>query len=291
MKRVERTEILTRFREKINNKDAIILGSVGSGLTAKIEELAGIDMLVCTSEGIFRMDGLSSSAALLANGDSNGMTMDLTLRVSKVVKSVPVIAGIGFADPRRDINMLIDTYEKIGVSGITNYPGMGWIHDFSFGQMINKYGYGVTLERDYLKACAEKGLFTVGMCYTEEEVAPMAACGVDAVVFDLGFTSGGMTGAKNVPSFEESCEILQKWNEIAREENGDVITMCHGGPIENADVLQKIFARTDLNGFMGGSSLERLPVEERLKQELLELMQVKTHQKREEEGKFQNEAV
>lgn len=279
MKRVGRNEILNALHKKIANKDAIIFGSVGSGLTAKVEELAGIDAIICSSEGVFRMDGFSSSAALLANGDSNGMTLDLTVRVSKVVKATPVIAGIGVADPRRDIDMLIDHYVALGVSGITNYPGMGRLHGFYFSNMINKYGSGVTLERDYLRACADKGLFTVGMCYTEEEVAPMVDCGVDAVVFDLGVTSGGMTGARNVPSMEQSCELIQKWNEIAYTANKNVITLCHGGPLESPKEVQSIFCETDVKGFMGGSSLERLPLEVSLRDELQELLQIKTHQR------------
>ncbi len=286
MKRVERDEILSALHKKIANKEAIIFGSVGSGLTAKVEELAGIDAVVCTSEGLFRMDGMSSSAALLANGDANGMTFDLTVRVSKVVKKTPVIAGIGVADPRRDINMLIDNYIALGVSGVTNYPGMGRLHDFYFGNMINKYGSGVTLEREYLRACAEKGLFTMGICYTEEEVAPMVECGVDAVVFDLGITSGGMTGAKNVPSMAESCEILQKWFEIAYAANKNVITLCHGGPLEGPAEVQEIFNNTDVKGFMGGSSLERIPLEAALRDELLELLQIKTHRRWSEKGGY-----
>ncbi|MBV9579084.1 MAG: phosphoenolpyruvate hydrolase family protein, partial [Chloroflexi bacterium] len=47
----------------------------------------------------------------------------------------------------------------------------------------------------------------------------------------------------------------------ARRENPDVIVLAHGGPISSADDTRYLYAHTDAQGFLGASSMERIPVE------------------------------
>ena len=69
-------------------------------------------------------------------------------------------------------------------------------------------------------------------------------------------------GATTALSLEETPVAVQAICDAARGVKSDVIVLCHGGPIsmpEDAEyVLQKT---TDVNGFYGASSMERLPVE------------------------------
>jgi predicted TIM-barrel enzyme len=51
----------------------------------------------------------------------------------------------------------------------------------------------------------------------------------------------------------------------ARSVRSDVIVLCHGGPIAMPEDAQYVLTRTrGVHGFYGASSMERLPVEKAL---------------------------
>ena len=87
---------------------------------------AGIDVLMAYNTGPFRMDGHGSLAGYLAYGDSNAITLDLARRILPLVQEHPVVAGVGAADPYRDVSRLVDELLSLGYSGITaNVPPPG----------------------------------------------------------------------------------------------------------------------------------------------------------------------
>ena len=50
--------------------------------------------------------------------------------------------------------------------------------------------------------------------------------------------------------------------DAAIEENPDVIVLCHGGPLAEPEDAQYVLDRTEgIVGFYGASSMERLPTE------------------------------
>jgi predicted TIM-barrel enzyme len=55
---------------------------------------------------------------------------------------------------------------------------------------------------------------------------------------------------------------VQQIADAARGVCEDVIVLCHGGPIAMPDDAQYVLSRTkNVHGFYGASSMERLPVE------------------------------
>jgi predicted TIM-barrel enzyme len=49
--------------------------------------------------------------------------------------------------------------------------------------------------------------------------------------------------------------------EAAKAERGDVLVLCHGGPIATPDDARFVLERCPIEGFYGASSMERLPAE------------------------------
>ncbi len=64
---MSRTAILAKLRKKIADKLPIIGGGAGTGLSAKCEEVGGIDLIVIYNSGRYRMAGRGS----LAYGNAN----------------------------------------------------------------------------------------------------------------------------------------------------------------------------------------------------------------------------
>ena len=63
-------------------------------------------------------------------------------------------------------------------------------------------------------------------------------------------------------SLEEAPAKVQAIADAAKGVNPDVIVLCHGGPISMPADAQYVLQRTEgVHGFYGASSMERLPTE------------------------------
>jgi len=206
------------------------------------------------------MDGHGSLAGYLAYGDANAITLELARAVLPVVENTPVVGGIGAADPYRNVEQLIDEYVGIGFSGITNVPTAG-LYDGSFRRNIDATGLGYPREVDLIHSCRTRDVFTVAYAFTPEEAAAMADAGADIVGAHVGLTSGGLIGAEETLPLEEAIRAVQRMFDAAVGARPDVLVVAHGGPFEDPDSVRLVFEQTPVHGYLGASSIERLPVE------------------------------
>ena len=126
-KAVPREEMLKRFHAKIKKGEPIIGGGAGTGISAKMAEAGGIDLLIIYNSGRYRMAGRGSLAGLLAYGDANGIVLDMGHEVIPVVKKVPVLAGINGTDPFRLPDVFLEEVKRNQFSGVQNFPTVGLI--------------------------------------------------------------------------------------------------------------------------------------------------------------------
>ena len=71
--------------------------------------------------------------------------------------------------------------------------------------------------------------------------------------------SGGAATAKTL---DECVWLIQAMHDAAKETDPEVIVLCHGGPIAEPDDAAYVLERTTgVVGFFGASSMERLPTE------------------------------
>jgi predicted TIM-barrel enzyme len=81
-------------------------------------------------------------------------------------------------------------------------------------------------------------------------------------VAHMGLTTGGTIGAGTTVSLADSVGRINAMAEAAKRVRGDVILLCHGGPIATPDDAAHVLRHCpDCHGFYGASSMERLPVE------------------------------
>ena len=68
------------------------------------------------------------------------------------------------------------------------------------------------------------------------------------------------TGAKI--TLDEAVTRVQAMRDAAAEVRPDILVLCHGGPIAEPDDAAYVIGRTTgIDGFFGASSMERLPTE------------------------------
>jgi predicted TIM-barrel enzyme len=256
-----KTEILNRLRAKVASGRPIIGGGAGTGLSAKMEEAGGIDLIVIYNSGRFRMGGRGSLAGMMPYGDANGIVMDMAREVLPVVSNTPVLAGVCGTDPFRVIPRFLKEVQAAGFAGVQNFPTVGLI-DGLFRQGLEETGMGFGLECDMIRTAGEMGLLTTPYCFNPDEAAAMTKAGCDILIPHLGLTTKGAIGATTAVSLEEGARRVQAMHDAAKRMNPEVLVLCHGGPIADAGDAQYILDHTQgIVGFYGASSMERLPVE------------------------------
>ena len=94
----------------------------------------------------------------------------------------------------------------------------------------------------------------------------MAKAGADIIGAHVGLTAGGMIGSTHALDIDEACERTETIRRAAIAARPDVIVVAHGGPFDDPASVQACFDRVAVHGFLGASSIERLPVEIALQQ-------------------------
>lgn len=91
----------------------------------------------------------------------------------------------------------------------------------------------------------------------------MARAGADAIIAHVGLTVGGSIGlaGDDALSLEKAPAVVQAIGDAATRIKPDVMLLCHGGPIATPKDAAYVLERCDAVGFVGASSMERLPVE------------------------------
>src|SRR6187399_203264 len=122
MPRIARKDILEKFRGMMSRNEPIVGGGAGTGISAKCEEAAGIDLIVIYNSGRYRMAGRASSAGLLAYGNANDIVVEMAGEVLPVCKKTPVIAGVNGTDPFVIMPVFLRLLKDLGFSGVQNFP-------------------------------------------------------------------------------------------------------------------------------------------------------------------------
>lgn len=259
----DRAEVLERLRAVRASSRPIIGAGAGTGISAKFAEKGGADLILIYNSGRYRMNGFGSNAGLLAIGDANQIVVDMGQRdVLPVVKDTPVIAGVNGTDPTRVMPLFLKSLPQMGFSGVINFPSHGII-DGAWRKSLEETGFGYDREIAMIGLAHQQGIFTLSYSFTVEETVAMVQAGVDVVVAHMGLTTGGSIGATGsyVKTVETCIDLTRAMAFAARQERSDVIILGHGGPVEDAASAQALIQGAGIDGFVGASTMERLPVE------------------------------
>jgi len=256
-----RQEALARLRAQIAAGSPVIGAGAGTGLSAKLAEAGGADLIIIYNSGRYRMGGRGSLAGLMPYGDANEIVVDMAREVLPVVKHTPVLAGVCGTDPFRLMPVFIAELKRIGFSGVQNFPTVGLI-DGTFRANLEETGMGYGLEVDAIRIAHELDLLTAPYVFSEDDATAMAEAGADVLVPHMGLTTGGSIGAETAKTLDDCVPLIQAMHDAAKRVNPEIIVLCHGGPIAEPDDAAYVLERTEgVVGFFGASSMERLPTE------------------------------
>jgi len=257
----DRAQILERLRAKVARGEPILGAGAGTGISAKCEEAGGVDLIVIYNSGRFRMAGRGSLAGLMPYGNANEIVREMAPEVLTAVRHTPVLAGVCGTDPFLIRDHFLRELKDLGFAGIQNFPTVGLI-DGLFRENLEETGMGFSLEVELIAAARQLDLLTTPYAFDPEQGRQLTAAGADIVVAHMGLTTKGTIGACTARTLDDCVRDVGAIATACKETRGDVLVLCHGGPIAMPDDAQYILQRVaNIDGFYGASSMERLPTE------------------------------
>lgn len=258
---LSRTEFLSRLQAQVSAGVPIVGCGAGTGISAKMAEAGGADMLIIYNSGRYRMAGRGSLAGTMPYGDANAIVVEMAAEVLPVVKKTPVLAGVCGTDPFRLMPVFLRQIKEMGFSGVQNFPTVGLI-DGVYRQNLEATGMGYDKEVAMIELAHEFDLFTSPYCFTPDEATAMAKAGADQIVAHVGLTTAGTIGAGVAYTLDEAIEKVMAIMAAARKVRSDILVICHGGPFDEPENVGTALSKMPgINGFFGASSIERLPTE------------------------------
>lgn len=270
-----RTAILERLRAKLSKGEPIVGGGAGTGISAKCEEAGGIDLIVIYNSGRYRMAGRGSLSGLLAYGNANEIVKQMAYEVLTAVTHTPVLAGVNGTDPFMIRDHFLRELKELGFAGVQNFPTVGLI-DGMFRENLEETGMSYMQEVEMIAAARDMDLLTTPYVFNVAEAEMMTKAGADIIVAHMGLTTSGTIGAKSAKTLEDCVGQVQAICDTAKSLRSDVLVLCHGGPIANPSDAQFILERCpEVDGFYGASSMERLPTEVAIREQVREFMKIR----------------
>ncbi len=138
---------------------------------------------------------------------------------------------------------------------------MGLI-DGVFRQNLEETGMSYSMEVDCVEAARAMDLLTTPYVFNVDDAQQMTKAGADIIVAHMGLTTSGAIGARTAKTLDQCVVEVQAIIDTCKSIRDDVFVLCHGGPIATPGDAEFMFEHCrNLDGFYGASSMERLPTE------------------------------
>ncbi|TQV78557.1 phosphoenolpyruvate hydrolase family protein [Denitrobaculum tricleocarpae] len=240
--------------------DFLVGAAIGSGNAALAAERGGADFLLAINAGRLRNMGAPSIACMLPILDAGSLTQSFAVGELLPQCKVPVLLGVNAWGESCNPAEIAERVRSSGFAGAVNFPsGMHYTH--AMQQLLSRAGRGIEKEVEILRAVQDVGLTTMFYCATRTQARLGADAGLDMVCLNLGWNAGGAFGHRMRASIEETASVAREIGRLIKRIHPGVAFLLEGGPIVTAEDLGRVTARAPIDGYVGGSTIERLPFE------------------------------
>ncbi|NDV86571.1 sigma-54-dependent Fis family transcriptional regulator [Aurantimonas aggregata] len=239
--------------------------AIGVGMTAEAAERGGADFLLVLNAGRYRVMGAPSIAAMLPLDNANRFTDHFARREILDQVSIPVFFGASAFDPALDLKRFVAGIAAAGYHGIANFPSS--IHyDGRFRRALEEAGLGYAREVEMLRLARKAGLATFGYAKTRSEIQSVLEAEVDVLCLNFGWNAGGMRAVAQAFTLEDAADRAQRIFSSVRQARAETICVVEGGPIVNPEDMYRVCRGAKADGYVGGSTLDRMPLEDSVMQ-------------------------
>ncbi|WP_203077001.1 phosphoenolpyruvate hydrolase family protein [Falsiroseomonas ponticola] len=240
--------------------ELLVGAAIGLGMTARAAADGGADFLLALSAGRLRVMGAPSLAAMLPIRDSNAFTDDFARSEILDRVAIPVFFGAAACDPRMSVEALLGRIRDAGYQGVANFP-TAIHHDGAFRAALEQAGLGFGREVELIRAAPRFGLATLGYAKTRAEADALVDAGVGRLCLNFGWNSGGSQGVPSGVPIDQAAERARRVFAHVRRRAPGTLCFVEGGPIVGPGHLMQVCDASRADGYVGGSTLDRLPLE------------------------------
>ena len=98
-KRYKENEVIALLKSQTEKKKMLFMPNCGCGLTAKLQEQGGADLICVSATSYWRMKGQGSLAPLMPYCDINEIIMELAPEIAANVTNAPILSLSGGTNP------------------------------------------------------------------------------------------------------------------------------------------------------------------------------------------------
>ncbi|AYG70627.1 phosphoenolpyruvate hydrolase family protein [Rhizobium sp. CCGE531] len=275
-----RADIVATLKAALNKPNTTLVGAaIGTGLAAQAASRGGADFILALNAGRLRSMGAPSIFSLLALRSSNDFVLDFAQSEILPFAKIPVFFGACAFDPRRPIETELERIADAGFGGIVNFPTSVFL-DGRFRTNIERAGLGFQRELEMLRAAQRRNMATLAYVRTVTEAQQAAEAGVDIINLNLGWNVGGTVGSRTGLSLTQAAEYAKIVFRRIRSISQETLCVLEGGPIVSPDQMYEVSAVSKADGYIGGSTIDRVPLEASMEQITSAFKSVGTLQKR-----------
>ena len=244
----------------VRRSEILIGAAIGLGMTARAAADGGADFLLVLNAGRLRVMGAPSIAAMLPIRASNSFTDHFAREEILDRVAIPVFFGAAACDPLLDLKNFLSGIRAAGYQGVANFPTA--IHyDGAFRLTLEEAGLGFGRELEMLRLAREMGLATFGYAKTRSEVDGLLGAGVERLCLNFGWNAGGSQGVPGGVPLVDAAERARRVFAHVRRRAPGTICFVEGGPIVDPAQMLQVCDASRADGYVGGSTLDRLPLE------------------------------
>lgn len=265
---MNRNDILKKFREEIEAGKVLLGTGAGMGLSAKIENVAGVNFITTSANDYFVIQARGNAIDYLPICDVNSLIMDIAPEITSMAGNTPVFAGIYGNDTFRNMEKYLKDVKEAGYSGIFNSPSMDEMDGYA-KNVHDSVKIDYQKEVELMRVAKKLDFFTAGVCYTASNAKAMALAGIDMIIAKVPTWSE----YTKIEDKKERLDIVsRKMQEIvdkAIETQKEILIVALSDLIEEPEDLEYIYYHTKgLNGFIGTLSIEARPVGKAIREQI-----------------------
>ena len=250
----------------------------GTGLSAKCAEAGGVDLIIIYNSGRYRMAGRGSLAGLMPYGDANAIVLEMAGEVLPVVRHTPVLAGVCGTDPFRLMDRFLRQIEDARLRRGAELPDRRALIDGMFRANLEETGHGLRPgSRDDRAWPPSATCSPRPTCSTTPRPTAMTRAGADVLVPHMGLTTKGSIGAQPRPRWTTASTWSRRCATPRWRSTPTSSCSATAGRSPSPRTPQYVLDRTrGVVGFFGASSMERLPTEVAITENMRRFKAVRT---------------
>lgn len=236
--------------------------AVGSGMAARAAENAGADFILALGAGKLRSMGIPSPASLLPIFDPVELTLQFASEELVPRVGLPVYVGLPLFDSRLSVAPLLRRLRALKIAGLTNFPAV-----FHFGARaaeLERHGLGLQREIQFLTAAKANGFDTIGYVRSRTEAVSMAEAGITSLCINFGLNPSIQEEGVKDETLKELALTARGIVDSVRRPQRSLTIYLGGGPVSGGAELGKLCRSAGIDGFIGGSAMDRAPLEKSL---------------------------